>query len=53
MSTNKYVLARLFEYRAITVREVFDLVSKNLITKKDFHWVTSLDYDMIKKEKGW
>lgn len=43
----------LYNYSGLTLKELFDKVTKNEISKQDFHWITSFNYDGIKKTRGW
>ena len=36
-----------------TLKQVFDLVTNLVITKEEFHSITSYNYDGLKKTRGW
>ena len=43
----------LYNHGSLTLKELFDKVTNKEINKHDFHWITSLSYEGIKKEWGW
>ena len=36
-----------------TLKQVFDLVTKLVITKEQFHSITGYNYDGLKENRGW
>lgn len=42
-----------YDHGIYTLRDVFDLVSFLVITKEQFHSITSFSYDGLKKNRGW
>lgn len=43
----------LYNCGKFTLKDIFDLVVNNTIDKHDFHWITNLSYEGIKKSRGW
>jgi hypothetical protein len=53
MSEYARIMKRFYEFQAASLKEIFDLTTQRKITKEEFHSITSLNYDMLKKSRGW
>jgi len=53
MSEYAKIIFKFYDYQAVTLKEVFDLVTERKITKEEFHSITELNYNVIKKCRGW
>lgn len=42
-----------FENGVYSLRQMVEFVEKKWITKDDFHWITSYNYEGVKKSRGW
>ena len=42
-----------FESGAYSLHQMIEFVDKKWITKDEFHWITSYDYEGVKKSRGW
>ena len=53
MSEYAKIISKFYDYQAVTLKEVFDLATERKITKEEFHSITELNYNVIKKCRGW
>ena len=53
MSEYAKIIAKFYDFYAITLKEVFDLTTQRKLTKEEFHSITELNYEAIKKCRGW
>lgn len=42
-----------FESGIYSLKDMFDFVSKGWLTKRQFQWITSYNYDGLQKSRGW
>lgn len=50
---NYKIIKKLFEVSGLNLKQVFKLVSSKIISKEQFHDITSYNYDSLKEIKGW
>ena len=50
---DRELYAYLYTCGKLTLKDLFDMVTKDEIDHHDFHWITGLSYYGIKKEWGW
>lgn len=43
----------LYNAGDLSLRDLFNLVTCNELSKEDFHFITSYEYDGLKKSRGW
>jgi len=53
MSEYARILAKFYAYGGLSLKEIFDLTTQKKLTKEEFHFITELDYNGIKKSQGW
>ena len=47
------IIATFYAYGAIDLKEVFNLVKEEKITKKEFHSITGYNYNGLKESRRW
>ena len=52
-STNFERIKSGYELRIYTLKDLVEFVDKTIITKEEFHIITSYSYEGLKKSRGW
>lgn len=47
------IIATFYNYGAIDLKEVFNLVKEEKITKEEFHSITGYSYNGLKESRRW
>ena len=53
MEADRNLLKYFYDCEKISLKNLFNMVTQFEIDRHDFHWITGLNYDGIKKSREW